>query len=595
MIILAAMKPRYLRELRFWIIFLGINFLLFVPTYLAQWGAAEFFPWSVFKGASIVGIGKGLLYNRENLDFFRLSIEFSLSLIAIILLSPPRHRRRWGYTAFAFYLLLLIYQIYHQAFLSLYQTPPFFYNDWGLLQVGLKIFLQEWQYVHLLGIALGLLFLSGIAWTIRWLVRQHDRSSFSYASYAIFLFLLAESLVFGFRWGYKAWPEHVLQFQVAPIIVNARESIEAQQQMSRLDMEALAEHRPYEEYKLAKQPNFYFLFVESYGRLLYDDPQLTEGYQAVLAGLEKKLADSTWYTASILSTAPVTGGASWVSYASFMDGFNYRNRGTYWALLEDTTYHRYQHLLRWLQGQDYRNYRLSAIGGTEDVQIPWDTYGKFYAVDEWIRYSDFNYQGLLYGWGPSPPDQFSLNYAREYIQNEGTGPHTLFFITQNSHNPFVSPTEVAPNWRLLNDSTVNQATESRFFEPPVIENYGKSINYQLQYLIDFIVKEGREEDIFILVGDHQPPLFPLTEIGFETPLHVISKNKAFVEAFHQQGLSPGLWVADTDTKLRHEGFYSLLLHHLWPLYGDSSRVAPKYLPQGLDIFSLPNPPSEKKY
>ncbi|MEL6639243.1 MAG: sulfatase-like hydrolase/transferase [Bacteroidota bacterium] len=591
----ARMRLRHLREIQFWITFLGINFLLFVPAYLAKRGQSDFFPWLIWKADSWVGVGKALLYNRENFDIFRLSSEFSLILLSLILFAGPPYRRAATRFSLGFYLLLLLYQIYHQSFSAFYQTPPFFYNDWGLIRVGWQILWNDWQWFYLLVLLLALLLLLALARALRFLLQRYDHRAFSPVSYTIFVFILLESLVFAFRWGYRAWPEHVLQFQVAPILTNARESLQAARQMSRLDVAALADHRPYADYRLQKRPNFYFLFIESYGRLLYDEPGLRTDYERLLGDLEGQLADSAWYAASALSRAPVTGAGSWVSYSSFLDGFDYRNRGTYWALFENETFYRYQHLLRWLQGQGYRNYRLSAIGGTTDDKIPWETHRQLYAVDEWIRNSDFDYRGLLYGWGPSPPDQFSLHFAHDRIQRTWQGPYTLFFISQNSHNPFVSPTEVAPDWRLLNDSTVHQASESRFFEPPSLENYGRSIRYQLEYLIDFILREGGEEDIFFLVGDHQPPLFPLTKLGMETPVHLIAKNRAFVEAFQRQGLQLGLRVDDGVPYLRHEGFYSLLVHHLWPHYGDSSRVAPPYLPQGLDVFGDLPPTEEKKY
>lgn len=574
------MEQKLKIELRFWGSFLLLNFLLFVPAYVANIDRSSFFPWEVFANWSPLLMAKALFYNRSNLDIFRWSIEFSMLLFSF-LIWRKKGQRFFIFGLLVLYWLLLSYQIYHQAFYALYQSPPFFYNDWGLLRVGWKIVLHDFKFQHLLA----LLALAGLAWLsyrlIRYLLQTIATHSFSRISLSIIFFLVAESLLILFRWGYRAWPEHVPQFHIAPIVKNIKESQEAQREMEQMNIPALSAYRPYDSLHLVSKPNLFFLFIESYGRVVYDDPQIREPYRETILKLENRLQDSAWHSRSIYSTAPVSGGASWVSYSTFLDGFDFKNRGTYWALLQDEDFANYQHLPRLLQSKGYRNYRLSSIGGSGDMEIPWDTYTRFYAVDEWIRYEAFNYKGLLYGWGPSPPDQFSLHFANEQIRRQEQGaPFTLFFITQNSHNPFVSPSAITPNWRSLNDSTVNQQTESRIFEQPVLENYISAIQYQLDFITNFIITEGQTNDIFIICGDHQPPIFPLPGAGFETPLHIIAKDSSFLKAFAEQHFSLGLHLQDTTHSILHEGFYSLLMHHLIRQFGDGTQKAPPYLPNG---------------
>ena len=160
-------------------------------------------------------------------------------------------------------------------------------------------------------------------------------------------------------------------------------------------------------------------------------------------------------------------------------------------------------------------------------------------------------------------------------------PFTLFFITQNSHNPFLCPDEIVTDWSSLNDSTVNQAQDSRIFEKPVLANYQKAIQYQMEMVTDFILKEGKAEDIFIVVGDHQPPLFPNPGAGFETPLHIVSKDSIFLQGFSEQGFDADLIIKDLSSSIKHEGFYSLLMHHLAKNYGIENQTIPMYLPDGI--------------
>ena len=204
---------------------------------------------------------------------------------------------------FAVYLLLLSYQLYHQLFLALYQTPPFFFNDLGLLKVGWANFSHDfgWRYgLYLLALLLicGVLFVA-----VRQLVRGMYRINFSRISLGLMLFLLLESVVIAFRWGYKSWPEHVPQFQVAAIAKNIRESAQARRNMAQLDVEKLLAYHPYDTIDLPVKPNLFLLFVESYGRIMYDEKALRDDYEKYLPELEKDLHAKGWYSSWVLSKA----------------------------------------------------------------------------------------------------------------------------------------------------------------------------------------------------------------------------------------------------------------------------------------------------
>ena len=419
------MKFKEKKEVYFWLVFFALNFLLFIPSYLANIDRSNFFPIDSFWRTSPILVVKDLLYNRSNLDVFRWSIEFSVLLFMFCFFWRNKNKsvsQKSIFLAFIFpfYLLLLFYQVYHQAFYSLYQTLPFFYNDYVLLKVAWDIFWNDLNWTSIGLMLLLFLIVLLIYFALRFLVYFINGHSFSRISKGLMLLMILESGVVLFRWGYQAWPEHVLQFQVAPIVKNIQESKEAYLQMQMMDIPHLVQHKPYEDLALKQWPNFFFIFIESYGRILYDEESLKEDYVAYLPKLNAALKQNSWHSTSILSTAPVAGGASWISYSTFLDGFDFKNRGTYWALLQDSLFGEYQHLPRLLQSKGYRNYRLSAIGGSEDMEIPWETYTRFYAVDEWILNEQFDYKGLLYGWGPSPPDQFSLNFANQHIRKKAT-------------------------------------------------------------------------------------------------------------------------------------------------------------------------------
>ncbi len=213
------------------------------------------------------------------------------------------------------------------------------------------------------------------------------------------------------------------------------------------------------------------------------------------------------------------------------------------------------------------------------MKIPWDTYSRFYSVDEWILYKDLKYSGKLYGFGPSPPDQYSLHFAADYIRQQEQAPFTLFYITQNSHSPFESPKEVAEDWKTLSSTTESeQVQRSKFFEKPKKEDYLEAMKYQLDFLFDFVQKQGNENDLFIIIGDHQPPVLTPRENLQETPVHIIANQKhaAFVNDFQTYGFTKGLMPDTSNASLKHEGFYSLWMRNLLKHF---SKIKEEQLPE----------------
>jgi hypothetical protein len=115
-------------------------------------------------------------------------------------------------------------------------------------------------------------------------------------------------------------------------------------------------------------------------------------------------------------------------------------------------------------------------------------------------------------------------------------------------------------------------------------NYLNAIEYELRFLTDFILKTGDDQSIYVLVGDHQPQRVSRRNDGFDTPIHIISKDPAFADAFLDYGFVRGLIVSDSQPTIRHEGFYSMFVRVMLAQYGkDIIRILPDYLPSGITL------------
>ena len=57
----------------------------------------------------------------------------------------------------------------------------------------------------------------------------------------------------------------------------------------------------------------------------------------------------------------------------------------------------------------------------------------------------------------------------------------------------------------------------------------------------FATDRAQGDPLFIVLGDHQPPLTTARRTGdFSVPVHVFSRDRALVDAFVKRGYMPGM-------------------------------------------------------
>jgi len=570
-------------ELKFWFCFLLLNFLLFVPRYLFEFNTSTFFPYHLFSQGGIFYSFK-YIFNRENYDIFRFSIDFSLLILLYILFKRKIGLNLASILISVFYIITFIYQSYSGSFEAIFNVEPFLYRDISSLKTGFKIASEGKSillifYILLLGAAI-----YGIYKFIRYLLSLALVTKMGKISKVFGFFLIFLMLYSHIRYGGEQVSGMEFIDVSYELTSNVIRSIKTDNEIRNIDLNNLKKNYKYEKLDLRISPNVYFIFIESYGKIVYTKEELRDNYLKQLASLDSLMFKKNFYCASVLSQSPVFGGNSWVSYGSVLYGINFIDSKTFEVLTDKKEFNDAVSLVKLLKNSGYKNYRLSSIKPYNNMDIPWDKYSKIYSVDQWVRFEDLNYNGKLYGFGPSPPDEYSLNFASDYIKsnNKNEGPFSLFFITMNSHNPFLSPDISINGWMELNKDPEIKVQKSVFLRTPEINDYGNSINYQLNYLTNFIFKnEGN--DIFILIGDHQPPVIAKSSDGFETPIHIISKDSIFIDGFSKYGFNNGLRITNLETSIRHEGFYTIFLREFIRNYAVNKDSLPDYLPKGIYI------------
>jgi phosphoglycerol transferase MdoB-like AlkP superfamily enzyme len=486
----------------------------------------------------------------------------------------------WFFATF-FYGITLIYQVYYTAFDKIYHLDPLLFHDWFMLKVAFRIFVHEYDLKNFLITLTGLAFGGFCAFLLYLLCVAGSATTFGPWSWVLITISLLGGIWCVWKYEPNRFPQVVFQSQVVSMIQNFIGSRDARKQVNSLTLERMKQYNIDANVRLQVKPNIYFIVVESYGRLIFDDPKFSEQYFEYLPELEKQLRAKGWHATSGTTRSAVTGGASWISYTSMLYGLNVKGQGLYLTLFKNPHITEYDSLFNWLKRQGYETWRLSSLGGYHKMEIPYDRYSLLYGVDNWIKYFDLEYEGPEYGFGPSPPDQYAINFAAEKIAAQKSGPHAMFYITQNSHSPFHSPTEVADDWKDLRQEDHPSAQKSKFWSRPDLNLYGDAIEYQLEYLTDFILKQGCDNDIFILVGDHQPASLSIDIERHETPIHIISKDKSFVEGWKEYGLYSGIDPSRMKEPIAQEAVHWALMRRLIGEYAGGDAIMPEFLPNGI--------------
>ena len=573
-----------LPNLRFWLGFLSLNTLLFLPMYWLNLATMTFFPApSIFADGWSMGIARLLLW-RENLDLFRLNVEFTL-LLALWMNARCWQTRFFRWLIVGIYGLALVYYLYEAIVRSIYHADPVFYSQYYLALDGLPFLAQHvqasfWLYgmagLGLVAVGIGL-----VTW-VNWLLNRASDPKLvrlTRVGLGLLALLLLWSLV---RYQiYTADVEMVESSLSFKLQKNIADSRQLRHDIASFDGERVRRLYDYGRYPLQQKPDIYLIFVESYGSALYKWYDYRAPYTRLLAELEAQLAEQGWHATTALSESPTWGGGSWLAYTSFLFGLRIDSHPQYLALLNKYQVESYPDLGRYLQSQGYYYAWVSSISEELDDRM-WYKYTRLMGVNQWLRYRDLNYHGRLYGWGPGPPDQYTLNYANELLHKATQQPLFFVTITQNSHFPWVPQPTLVDDWRSLNATPASQAEPEPLADVTTNkrQDYLSAAEYQLRMLVDFILHNGNANSLFILIGDHQPPQVAGRFDGSDTPMHVISKDQSLLAGFAPYGFVPGLRVQTVKPVLHHEGNYSLIIRALVERYGVKPVALPPYLPNG---------------
>lgn len=562
----------------FWWTIILVNISLFLPYYFLNFRSQPN-PFSFLTSRS-VSFGNKIkaVYYKVSSDPFRVFFEFTL----LILLG---HLFNWDggfYLALCAFVGLFgwIIILYSGVMQYVFQRAPVLGSDWAFMKVGWKM-----NYNNRLWIITGLtLFIVmgwiGFFWLSRYLMYLEVKNN---GIWYVLMVMTILALVKVNRIYYDRFIHRTVLSVVAYVWRNFKYSNRFQYL---LDKEAgfFESLNDYRDLDLIEKPNIYLFSVESYGSVAFTNEDIFEALKDVYTEHENQFEEQGIYAASVLSEAPTSAGGSWNCYSSITYGLKIDSDQLYFMLFKSVPgFEHYDSIFHTFRRQGYRNYLLSPATNYIKGTVDWDLLKRNLQSDEMISWEDLEYKGKtvpFFGNCYAPPDQYSIDKAKEILDSQEDKPYVLFYSTLNSHYPFVSPTEVVDDIGELHESMDFDILDRKSSDWPT--RYTKSIRYQLEVLFRFV--QRTEEGIFVLFGDHQPPRITQAQDGMTTPLHVFTKSKHFHHFLVSHGFEKGL-IPDIkhDHTIRHEGFYSLFMKGIYRIWNRNPEIVKNYHPNGRNL------------
>lgn len=284
-------------------------------------------------------------------------------------------------------------------------------------------------------------------------------------------------------------------------------------------------------------------FVESYGRVAVDDPQIGPGVAKVLDDAMARLAPQGYGARSGWLTSSTFGGASWLAHSTMLSGTDVDNPQRYRRLLASDRL-----TLPTLFGRA----GWTTVGVMPSLDGEWPE-ENLYGYDRVHQKPAFGYAGPHFGWSPIP-DQYVLAKARELeLGKTGRAPVFAELALTSSHAPWAPLPEAVP-WESLGDGSVYDPMpaqgllQSEVWPDPtsVKREYGHSVEYSLQVLLSYVERYGDENTVLVVLGDHQPlPLVSGVGASRDVPVFVLAKDPAVLAAISGWGWDAGPRPSDT--------------------------------------------------
>jgi hypothetical protein len=175
--------------------------------------------------------------------------------------------------------------------------------------------------------------------------------------------------------------------------------------------------------------------------------------------------------------------------------------------------------------------------------------GRFYGYDTVWDSRNLGYNGPKFSWAPMP-DQYTLKQLNtiEY-DKPGRAPLMIEMPLVSSHTPWAPIPRYLDDWNQVGDGSIYTDMIKDANKPKALwqnphqvqQEYGRSIQYSLTSLINWVRLYGDPNLVLVLLGDHQPsPIASGLNASHDVPISIIAKDPAVLSRITSWGWQDGL-------------------------------------------------------
>ncbi|WP_425580930.1 CDP-alcohol phosphatidyltransferase, partial [Streptomyces thermoalcalitolerans] len=301
-----------------------------------------------------------------------------------------------------------------------------------------------------------------------------------------------------------------------------------------------------------------FTFIESYGRSAIEDPIMAPGVNRTLEAGTRALAEKGFHAKSGWLTSATYGGGSWLGHSTFMSGLWIDNHSRYRTVTAG------DHLT--LTKVFRKTGAWDTVGIMPGVQKTWPE-AKWYGLDKVYNAFQMGYRGPKFSWS-TMPDQYALEaFERLEHGRKRDKPLTSFVILTSSHQPW-APIPRMVGWDELGDGSVFKEIEASGVKAADIitdpirsrEEYGKSVQYSLTALTEWMERYAKDDTVLVVLGDHQPKAqVSGSNASRDVPVSIVAKDPKVLEKIADWGWTDGLRPAPDAPVWRMDAFRNRFL------------------------------------
>ncbi len=181
------------------------------------------------------------------------------------------------------------------------------------------------------------------------------------------------------------------------------------------------------------------------------------------------------------------------------------------------------------------------------VQKAWPE-AEWYGLDKVYDAFDVGYRGPKFSWS-TMPDQYALEaFQRLEHGRERDSPLMAEVILTSSHQPW-APIPRMVDWDEIGDGSVYEGIEASGVEAADViadstrskEEYGKSVEYSVTSLTQWLERYGTDDTVLVFLGDHQPlARVSGDRASRDVPVSIVARDPKVLDAVDDWNWTEGL-------------------------------------------------------